>query len=91
MLTRHGKNLKGWLTRYGKFVLTRHGKTIGMKDNYLRHYQMLKIQWLTRYGKFEGMIDSARKNLKGWLTRHGKFKGMVDSARKTCVDSARKI
>ena len=66
-------------------------KTIGMKDNYLRHYQMLKIQWLTRYGKFEGMIDSARKNLKGWLTRHGKFKGMVDSARKTCVDSARKI
>ena len=43
------KNLKGWLTRYGKFVLTRygklvltrHGKTIGMKDNYLRHYQML--------------------------------------------------
>ena len=58
-------------------------KTIGMKDNYLRHYQMLKIQWLTRYGKFEGMIDSARKNLKGWLTRHGKFKGMVDSARKT--------
>ena len=66
-------------------------KTIGMKDNYLRHYQMLRIQWLTRYGKFEGMIDSARKNLKGWLTRHGKFEGMVDSARKTCVDSARKI
>ena len=35
------------------------------------HFMGLDV--LKSHFKLEGMVDSARKNLKGWLTQHGKF------------------
>ena len=35
---------------------------VGVKDNYLRHYQMLEIQWLTRHGKPEATQTSGVKD-----------------------------
>ena len=83
------KNLKGWLTRHGKFVLTRHGKT--WRDGWL-DTENLK-GWLTRHGKF--VLTRHGKTWRDvsdvcllvtfssvkWLTRYGKTIGVKDKKR----------
>ena len=80
------KNLKGWLTRHGKFVLTRHGKT--WRDGWLGTENLKG--WLTRHGKF--VLTRHGKTWRDvsdvcllvtfssvkWLTRYGKTIGVKD-------------
>ena len=51
------KNLKGWLTRHGKFVLTRHGKTWRDVSDVCLLVTFSSVKWLTRYGKTIGVKD----------------------------------